>query len=402
MPTIDYQNIGDVLDYEYLQGVIMTIDSATDTCTVYVCGAIVDALLFYHCKPDSALRSNGAITGAAAGFAVNDQVIVLKKKDNSRTLVIGHTDGVKRCVPTYIIVYMPDFFEYSLYLIGESDIELLKTLSATQFDAFIRPNGHSYEGDDDCLKITDAALVSRGIIYWNYDKPQNSVVAVVGSSFGLPGNFVSPIDGNIVLQDDGINPPVQISQLNQNSTLFGAMGAINCYANIPNCQHSETLGNDDIQLLLLRHKHRIIKLSNSSFGKKVFTGYSPGTYVSFVSTSANQSVAEEAWTKRRVAGESDGNYMVIDSELHYSTLWPDGTTTYTVNASFTQYNAIYEYEAHISYRLSLMGLDGSVIATMKSRSRIIKGESEGSGVVGLGTFMVEARSRDNWDALVLI
>ena len=48
MPTIDFKNIGDVLNFELLRGTIVTLDSATDACTVNVGGAIFTALLFYH------------------------------------------------------------------------------------------------------------------------------------------------------------------------------------------------------------------------------------------------------------------------------------------------------------------------------------------------------------------
>jgi hypothetical protein len=43
------------------------------------------------------LRDNGAIEGAAAGFSVSDEVLVLKKRDGSIIKVIGHTDGIRRC-----------------------------------------------------------------------------------------------------------------------------------------------------------------------------------------------------------------------------------------------------------------------------------------------------------------
>jgi hypothetical protein len=43
------------------------------------------------------LRDNGAIEGAAAGFSVSDEVIVLKKRDDTIIKVIGHTDGIRRC-----------------------------------------------------------------------------------------------------------------------------------------------------------------------------------------------------------------------------------------------------------------------------------------------------------------
>jgi hypothetical protein len=48
MPTIDFKNIGEVMEYEFLQGTIVTIDSAADTCTVNVGGATLNALMFYH------------------------------------------------------------------------------------------------------------------------------------------------------------------------------------------------------------------------------------------------------------------------------------------------------------------------------------------------------------------
>lgn len=48
MPTIDFKNIGDVLDYRFLRGTMVTIDSATDMCTVEVEGYTVTAPIFYH------------------------------------------------------------------------------------------------------------------------------------------------------------------------------------------------------------------------------------------------------------------------------------------------------------------------------------------------------------------
>jgi hypothetical protein len=48
MPTHDFKTIGEILDYKFLRGTIVTIDSATDICTVNVGGSTLDALLFYH------------------------------------------------------------------------------------------------------------------------------------------------------------------------------------------------------------------------------------------------------------------------------------------------------------------------------------------------------------------
>ena len=97
MPSHDFSNIGDVLDFDILRGTITAIDSVTDTCTVSVDGASREALLFYHCEPDSILRDNGAIEGAASGFAVDDEVIVMVRKDQEVIKVIAHIDGVRHC-----------------------------------------------------------------------------------------------------------------------------------------------------------------------------------------------------------------------------------------------------------------------------------------------------------------
>ena len=104
MPAHDFKDIGDVLNFQLLKGIITAIDSATDTCTVAVGGDTLAALLYYHCEPSSELRDNGAISGAAKGFSEGDEVIVLINKEKTSIKVIGHTDGIRRCeeegVPT--------------------------------------------------------------------------------------------------------------------------------------------------------------------------------------------------------------------------------------------------------------------------------------------------------------
>lgn len=118
MPKINFENIGDLQDHRVVKGTIKTIDPAADTCTVDVSGAIVEALLFYHCQQDSALRENGAIEGAAAGFGVDDEVVVIRKHDDSKILVVGHIDGIRPCKTAYIIV---TFTVYQEEYINESD-----------------------------------------------------------------------------------------------------------------------------------------------------------------------------------------------------------------------------------------------------------------------------------------
>lgn len=101
MPTIDFSSIGDVMEYEFAEDTVSSVNSEDDTC---VLSAVGSALLFYHCEANSTLRSNGAIEGAAAGFAVGESVIVMKNKaDSSKKYVIGHTDGVKSCGQEYAV-----------------------------------------------------------------------------------------------------------------------------------------------------------------------------------------------------------------------------------------------------------------------------------------------------------
>lgn len=48
MPTHDFVDIGDVLNYELLQGTITSIDAATDTAVISVAGQSLNAVFFYH------------------------------------------------------------------------------------------------------------------------------------------------------------------------------------------------------------------------------------------------------------------------------------------------------------------------------------------------------------------
>jgi hypothetical protein len=97
MATHDFTDIGDVLNFELLRGIVTAVNENDDTCTVTVDGKSVTALLFYHCESGSVMRESGAIEGAALGFTVGDEVIVLKKYDDSAIKVIGHVGGIRRC-----------------------------------------------------------------------------------------------------------------------------------------------------------------------------------------------------------------------------------------------------------------------------------------------------------------
>lgn len=100
---VDHPNLGDVVNTAYLPGIIKYVDTAEDLCSVEVDGVMyVSIPLFYHCTPDSILRSNGALEGASDAFEVNDQVIVQCTKNTSTSInavrVVGFVSGLKPCL----------------------------------------------------------------------------------------------------------------------------------------------------------------------------------------------------------------------------------------------------------------------------------------------------------------
>jgi len=59
--------------------------------------------IFYHCDPDVSVRTNGALAGAAAAFAIDDKVII--KFEDGAPLVIARKDGLRACLKGLPIVY---------------------------------------------------------------------------------------------------------------------------------------------------------------------------------------------------------------------------------------------------------------------------------------------------------
>ena len=286
MPTIEYQNIGDVLNHDILKGTIQTIDAATDTCTVDVGGTIVTALLFYHCTPSSVMRDNGAVTGAAQGFVVNDEVIVLKKKDNSKILVVGHTDGVRRCYPSYLLFYgsieAPGDPEAArIYEVTANGLMLRYTVLRSKFSEVIplAENG-AYSGTDKYLKILEAAMVHDGQIYWNYIDPEKSVVALIVDVEDTirQVNFIfppQPADYYTIL-DGGSGVATSKLPVSANDVLFFKRQGRSIYADFHSTlSHGLTLTEAELlrgaQLLIWRPRGLAIKLDRE--------GGSGGTYV---------------------------------------------------------------------------------------------------------------------------
>lgn len=132
-PKHNFKNFGEVNDFNFLEGTIKSVDGATDTCTVEVTAkdgsktTYANVLLFYHCTPTSALRENGAIQGASAGFTIDDEVIFMKSlAEGGVHRVIGHIDGIWGCSPCRALVdtlwytghEMTDEEKKSLNLVG--------------------------------------------------------------------------------------------------------------------------------------------------------------------------------------------------------------------------------------------------------------------------------------------
>lgn len=88
----------------YLTATIATVDSENDTADftgIGKCPAGVDIPIFYHCEPDSVLRDNGALEGAAGAFSGGDEVIVQCEVVSSTVYkplrVMGFVDKAKVC-----------------------------------------------------------------------------------------------------------------------------------------------------------------------------------------------------------------------------------------------------------------------------------------------------------------
>lgn len=109
MPRKNFENIGALQRFEYLPGEIEQVDGESDTCTVFVGGEdYADVPIFYHCNPDSEERENGAIRGAAGGFAPGDDVVVLRERKSDgdeplKLFVIGHVGEARRCRSVIIV-----------------------------------------------------------------------------------------------------------------------------------------------------------------------------------------------------------------------------------------------------------------------------------------------------------
>jgi predicted transglutaminase-like cysteine proteinase len=146
MPTIDFKDIGEILKHRFLQGTIVTIDPATDTCTVNVNGSIVPAILFFHCTGAEAIRENGAVASAATEFVVGDQVfVVLGKNAQDEDIIRVISPLIKRkCVPLPIGDYYIFYLDGTLKIANcswESGLTVVETKNAVDLGV-TNPNNY--------------------------------------------------------------------------------------------------------------------------------------------------------------------------------------------------------------------------------------------------------------------
>jgi hypothetical protein len=160
MPRKNFKNFGDLQQYEYVPGVIDSIDGEADTCSVTIGeNSYSDIPIYYHCLPDSPLRDNGAIEGAAAGFVAGDLVVVLRQRISEsmagdfeqKLFVIGHIGFARRCLQGLLVFSTQSGDEAivwdlktntlhtsktSLESLGMAMAEAVPTGSETQIDTF--------------------------------------------------------------------------------------------------------------------------------------------------------------------------------------------------------------------------------------------------------------------------
>lgn len=107
MPKFNHEDLEAVLNVIYRKGTITAVDSENDTADVTTFGGSTgsDVPIYYHCEPDSELRSNGAIEGGAGAFNVDDEVIVMCDTDGKPLRVVGFVDGIKECKVCYLLIY---------------------------------------------------------------------------------------------------------------------------------------------------------------------------------------------------------------------------------------------------------------------------------------------------------
>jgi hypothetical protein len=125
VPKFDHKDLGDVLSYVYLPGLVTAVypgdkdtpEANRDTADVSISynGTSIsfkNCPIFYHCEKSGVLRDNGSIENASRGFTVGDEALcrclVPAQKDSAekpsvfkKVILVSHLTGPKRCSYKY-------------------------------------------------------------------------------------------------------------------------------------------------------------------------------------------------------------------------------------------------------------------------------------------------------------
>lgn len=138
MPLKNFSNIGELQEYEFITGEIVSLDYENDTCEIIIEGDTKTGVpIFYHCNPSAQERKNGAVQGGAFGFAKEDKVVVMRQQkptdgENAvKIFVIGHKSGARPCKPLFIIYATNSGNEACVWDVLNNVLVLEKTTLAT-------------------------------------------------------------------------------------------------------------------------------------------------------------------------------------------------------------------------------------------------------------------------------
>ncbi len=107
MPLKNFANIGELQQYEYLQGNITGVDKKSDTCNITIGESSFDGVpIFYHCNPDAEELPNGALKNGAKAFEEDDDVVVLSELidgtiESGKKFVIAHIGLKRKCATVF-------------------------------------------------------------------------------------------------------------------------------------------------------------------------------------------------------------------------------------------------------------------------------------------------------------
>ena len=162
MPKFNHDDLESVLDCIYRKGVIVSVDAENDLAGVKILGHTWSNVpLYYHCEPDSELRDNGAIYGAASAFSAGteedtedgDEVFVQCRCGDGETLnepirVVGFVDGLRLCGCKYAAFYKYEDDDYH-YIIWNMKTKALATDVVSNNGEIVTEFPAPYaEGDD--------------------------------------------------------------------------------------------------------------------------------------------------------------------------------------------------------------------------------------------------------------